>query len=302
MRTRMMKTARRRVVVPMLALALPAALLAACASGPARRIPAPCPYPATCGSTCSNYPFEPTECWTTKHGPARANVIIGATLQSTNMLYCRDGSYALCFFSGPAQRTGTNSQNRPLPCIVEGRVANCTCQVYTSGPTSGPYFVDINSILNLGAYYETVLACGRDGEGCANIVNCGRDGSVEGCDRQKPAPVCRYVRNQNPDNPTVSLVPKADLISAFSFAMDDDYDLGSTPCQGLYAGCMTAPCFFPEGASQPPTDGDPIQCECPTFAGDFQVGQSGQDCEPPSENVDAHVWSAANSVPDDGGR
>lgn len=291
-----MERAPRRVVVQMLVLVLAALLAGACASRSGRVIPAPCAYPPTCGTTCDNYPFEPTECWTTKHGPARANVILGGALQSTNMLYCREGSYALCFFSGPPQRTGTNPHNRPLPCIVEGPVASCTCQVYTSGP----YFVDINSILNLGAYDETVQACGRDGAGCANIVNCGRDGSVEGCDRERPAPVCRYVRDQDPDDPSVSLIPKADLISAFSFAMDDDYDLGSTPCEGLYAGCMTAPCFFPEGAPQPPSDGDPIQCECPTFAGDFQVGQSNQACQPASENADPHVWSAANSVSDGG--
>ncbi len=306
-----MKRAPHGVAARIVALAL-VALAGACATSPRTTDPAPggepaakaaatpsgepiyppCTQPPPCGDDCSNYPFEPTQCWTTEYGPARANVIVGAALSSTNMLYCREGSYALCFFSGPPWPGGTSDDNRELPCIREGKFANCTCQVYTSGP----YFVDINSILNLGAFYETVQKCGTLGEDCANIVNCGRDGSLAGCDQQQPAPVCGYVRNQDPDDPTVSLMPEADLISAFSFAMDGDYNLGSTPCHGLYAGCMTAPCFFEKGARQPPQDGDPIQCQCPTYVGDYQVGQNQQQCSLRSESPVSYVWSAANSV------
>ncbi len=255
----------------------------------------PCPEPPPCGDDCSNVPFERTECWTTQYGPAKANVIIGNPLTSTNMLYCDAGSYALCFFSGPPTPTGTSSENQPLPCVLEGDIANCTCQVYTSGP----YFVDINSILNLGAYYQTVQACGEDGSKCANIGNCGHKGDKPGCKERPQAPVCQYVKNQNPDDPTVSLIPQADLVSTFSFAMDGPYKLGSTSCPAnLYAGCMTAPCFFAEGAQQPPSDGDPIQCQCPTYNGDYQVGQSipPQECAISGDGGASYVWSAAHSV------
>jgi len=236
---------------------------------------------------------------TTPYGPAKADIIVGDNpLDSTNFLYCNGGSYALCFFSGPPDATGNpNSGNRRLPCILDGDVAHCTCQVYTSGP----YFVDINAILNLGAYYETVKRCGADGKRCANIHNCGQDGTQQGCDKWPQAPVCQYVKDQNPNDPTVSLMPKADLVSTFSFAMDDTYQIGSTSCNdGLYAGCMTAPCFFKTGANQPPADGDPIECECPTYTGDYQVGQFKQDCTIQSADGKSFVWSAANTVSPEG--
>ena len=262
------------------------------ASGSAAATGEPCPDPPPCGEDCTNYPFVATECWTTEYGPAKADVIVGGALTSTNMLYCNGGAYALCFFSGPPDPTGTNPDNRSLPCVLEGDIARCTCQAYTSGP----YFVDINAILNLGAYYETVEACGQDGSGCANIANCGPDGTRPGCQEQKAAPVCRYVQNQNPDDPAVSLMPKADLVSTFSFAMDGDYRMGSIPCDGLYAGCMTAPCFFAEGTGEPPSDGAPIQCECPTYTGTYQVGQSGQECPIAGDDGTMYVWSAARTV------
>jgi hypothetical protein len=307
-----MKTLRPQSFAPALKTALPIVLLAAwsacspqqpSAQGSATTPPTtasnppagpPCPVPPPCGDDCSNQPFERTDCWTTKYGPARADVVLGNPLKSTNLLYCSGGSYALCYFSGPPYATGTSADNRPLPCVLEGDVANCTCQVYTSGP----YFVVINDILNLGAYYETVQACGHDGSGCANITNCGPDGRLPGCADQKVAPVCQYVQNQNPDDPSTSLMPKADLISTFSLAMDGDYRLGTTACTGLYAGCMTAPCFFPQGAAQPPADGDPVQCQCPTYDGPFQVGQSGQECGIPGDGGGSWVWSASYTAGD----
>jgi hypothetical protein len=241
----------------------------------------------------------PTDCWTTQYGSAKADVITGGALTSPNMLYCNGGTYALCFFSGPPDATGKKTAgNDPLPCVLEGDVAKCTCQAYTSGP----YFVDINAILNRGAYYETVQACGPDGSNCANIANCGPKGDKPGCKERTAAPVCQYVQNQDPEDPAVSLIPKADLVSTFSFAMDDDYRLGSKPCPaGLYAGCMTAPCFLGEGAASPPADGQKVQCECPTYDGVFQIGQSNQTCSiPPGDDGTAYVWSAANTVSSDG--
>src|ERR1700687_4593994 len=116
----------------------------------------PKPPPCGSGSTCSTTPFVPTECWTTQYWPAPADVVV----KPSNMLYCSGGTYALCFFSGPPNATGHNFANKPLPCTLKGNVADCTCQAYT-----GSYFVDINGILNQGAYFQTVNACGQDGSG-----------------------------------------------------------------------------------------------------------------------------------------
>jgi predicted small lipoprotein YifL len=265
----------------------------------------PCPDPPPCGDDCSNHPFAPTECWTTPYGPAKADVIIGNPLTSPNMLYCDAGAYALCFFSGPPEPTGKrDAGNPPLPCVLEagGDVAKCTCEVFTSGP----YFVDINAILNLGAYFETVQACGQDGSRCANMHNCGRDGTKPGCEERKRAPVCQYVADQDPDDPAVSLMPKADLVSTFSFAMNDDYLMGSSDCNSTppakYAGCMTAPCFFAEGDDSPPEDGETIQCHCPTYTGEFQIGQPHREHQCTIGEGKTHVWSAARSVMDGGGQ
>lgn len=236
-----------------------------------------------CEGDCSNYPFQPTDCWTTKHGPAKADVVEGPT----NLLYCKDTPFALCFFSGPPTPTGTNpAGNQPLPCVLEGDVANCTCKAYKQAS-----YVDINGILNLGAYQETVQLCGSDGSGCANFTN----------HQLQEAPVCEYVRQQNSQDPKVSLMPKADLISTFSTtAMKPSYQVSlrnAPQCEGRYAGCMTAPCFFPGGTKRPFSDGDLITCKCPTFVGKYQVGQAGYQCDIPSSEGDTYyVWSAANHL------
>lgn len=275
----------------------PPAAQAAAATPPNQETP--CPDPTLGSGDYRNHPFQKTECWTTSYGPAEADVILGNPLKSTNMLYCDSGTYALCFFSGPPEPTGHPGQgNQRLPCEVrgEGDIANCTCEVYTASP-SEPYFVDINAILNYGVYNQTVKLCGADGSRCANIANCGQDGSVAGCADQQPAPVCRYVNAQNPTDPTVSLYPKADMISTFSFAMNDTYTMKPESCPpGYYAGCMTAPCFLPAGAANPPNDGDPVQCECPTYNGDYQVGQPDQSCAIGSRDGKMYLWSAANTV------
>ncbi len=290
-----MKAKNVGVPAMILGLAVPALLLVACATSkqPGGLQCAPCT------GDCSNYPYQPTDCWTTKHGPAKADVVEG----TTNLLYCKDTPFALCFFSGPPTATGRNPENPALPCVlrtdgevVRGRFASCTCQAYRQGS-----FVDINGILNLGAWQETVQACGPDGSGCANFKACGKDGS--GCPGMQEAPVCKYVRQQNPNDPTVSLMPKADLISTFSTtAMQPNYQVGVSPlpkdgnCRGRYAGCMTAPCFFKEGAPQPFHDGDPIQCECPVADGPYQVGQFKQQCDIQSNDTTIYVWSAANHI------
>src|SRR5882757_9482416 len=68
------------------ASATPAAKAAKAATTPAAKTPPAkadskrCPpLPCKTGHDCSNYPFVPTACWTTEYGPARADVIIGAS-------------------------------------------------------------------------------------------------------------------------------------------------------------------------------------------------------------------------------
>lgn len=290
---------------------LAAALLTVCAvpssqaqpkaqqtSAPATRggaaLPAPaatggklCPVPPPCGNTCSNTPFVPTECWTTQYGPAKADVVV----KPTNMLYCNGGTYALCFFSGPPSPTGQNPANKSLPCTAKGNFADCTCQAYTSGA----YFVDINGILNEGAFYQTqtVSVCGHDGAKCANLETCGPTGQASNCGNLPQAPVCQYVKNQNRKNPTASLIPASDLISAFSFAMDKDYRQGSTPCTGPYAGCMTAGCAYGPNHRSPTVDGELVQCQCPIANGNFQIGQSHQTCAIAGSGQTSYLWSAS---------
>ena len=258
----------------------------------------------SCGNDCSNTPFELTKCWTTTYGPAQADVVVvpagtkpAAATKSPNMLSCQGGGYALCFFSGPP--TAIVQGGQPLPCVLRpgGLIADCTCQYYISGQ----YFVDINGILNQGAYFEAVEQCGADGSGCLNIVSC-PPGSP--CPTDVPqANVCNYINNQPLGNPACSFYPKAQVLSTFSFAMsppNGSYSLSATPqtCNGKYAGCMTAACRFADG-SEPAShkNGDAIQCECPVYDGAYQVGAAGQDCTiPPGSDGTTYVWSASNTV------
>jgi len=230
-----------------------------------------------CGDNCDNTPFCPTNCWTSKSGPAWS----GATLNSqTNLLYCANATYANCHDSGPPWVTGTNPDNIPLPCKLspDGKMANCKCQVFV-----GPSYVNMYGIMNLGVYYETVKVCGDDGSKCKNITTCTSDGSGK-CLGKVP-PVCKYIAQQNPNDPKHSLIPGADLISTFGFGMQANYPSGSTSCNGLYAGCMTAPCKF-EDESGPASGPRYAQCSCPTWNGDYTLSQSGQNCDA----GDGYVW------------
>ena len=252
---------------------------------------------------CSNTPFELTKCWTTSYGPARADVVVvpagakpAAATNSPNMLLCQGGgAYALCFFSGP---TAGIDGGQALPCIPNPHkaTANCTCQYYSSGT----YFVDINGILNQGAYYEAVKQCGADGSGCPNITDCSKaDGTCSSSDQ--PANVCNYINSQSSGNSASSFYPsaQAQVISTFSFAMsppNGNYNLATSAptCNGKYAGCMTAPCRFADGsAPSSHKNGDAIQCECPVYDGPYQVGAAGQGCPTAS---DTYIWSASSTV------
>jgi hypothetical protein len=78
--------------------------------------------------------------WTTSFGPAYADIL----LESDNFVPCKGGPIALCYYSGPA----------PATCRLreDGRFADCECYLIPYGP----YYVDINSVLNQGVYRHTV--------------------------------------------------------------------------------------------------------------------------------------------------
>lgn len=171
---------------------------------------------------------------TTTDGPAYANIVNA----SSNFIKCtppsgRKFAYALCYYSGPNEPTGTNSKSPPLPCTMsqDGRYANCTCYAITNQLAAGKarYLVDINANSNLDIYKKTIETCGRDDSKCAS-------GATD-------VAVCDAIN-------TNLLVPGADMISVFSTLYGQNYAVqGEDPMTncagkdaGVYAGCMTAPC------------------------------------------------------------
>jgi hypothetical protein len=185
--------------------------------------------------------------------PAYADVL----LQSSNFLQCKGGPFALCYYSGPSG----GSPDISCELTADGKFANCNCYRIPFGT----YFVDINAILNHSVYLKTVKTCGKDGANCFNQPN--------------KAPVCQEVNNHK-------LIPGADLESTFSFDCIPTNGIGLTNCgQAPYAGCMTAPCY-----NTPDTNKTGIvQCSCPVFNGQYQVGLDNQQCT----LGDDLVWSAA---------
>lgn len=198
--------------------------------------------------------------WPTKFGPAYADIV----KKPENFLQCNGGPIALCYYSGPEPETCTLTE--------DGRFATCQCFEIPSGP----YFVDIHAILNYGVYLKTVNTCGKQGQKCLGEVN--------------KAPVCQAINEGK-------LLPGADLISAFSFALVPEKGLGQTNCPAdpnetaVYAGCMTASCSRTDEVGI-------VNCTCPTFNGRFQVGQDIPEamCTLGSDLV----WSAAYSPKADG--
>jgi len=190
-----------------------------------------------------NFPFNDT--MTTDFGPAFADII----LEPSNFLPCEGGPIALCYYSGP----------EPQTCVLtpEGDAANCECFEISYGK----YFVDINAILNLDIYNDTIAQCGTDGSLCQTTNS---------------APVCETINNG-------TFIPGTDMISTFSYECIPEEGIGSTPCtKAPYAGCMTAPCTrtSKEGI---------VNCLCPTYDGPFQIGLFDQSCSLGSDMV----WSAA---------
>ncbi len=205
---------------------------------------------------------------TTPFGKPWADILI----KPENFLQCKGASIALCYYSGPDAPATADSLATPCEVAPGGKIANCTCYEIPAGPT---YMVDINAILNLDVYLATVKACGHDGGRC--VPN-----------GPTTAPVCDAI-NAN------RLIPGADLISTFSLYLERDYPtLNGLTCKNApYAGCMTAPCKRGETETIDPATGLPlVQCACPIWTGDYQVGYpNGNACALGGNNV----WSAAFS-------
>lgn len=219
-------------------------------------------------NTLCTTPYPPV----TADTPAWADVL----LAPSNFVACKGSPIALCYYSGPEMSAGGTS----LPCYLRegGAIADCTCLGIPPGST---YFVDINAILNLAVYLETVSVCGRDGSECLPAGS-------------KVAPVCEAIRKG-----TLYPGKDVDLVSTFSTALEQkipiatkDNDCTATPT--LYAGCMTAPCKRTQ-IIDPLTGNFQAQCACPTYLGPFQVGTDltgTAGCE----LGDNTVWSAAYST------
>jgi hypothetical protein len=204
---------------------------------------------------------------TTSFGPPWADILV----RPENFLECKGASIALCYYSGP--------EGSVTPCELDGQgLANCTCYKIPSGR---PYFVDINAILNLDVYLDTVKTCGQDGGNCLPRG-------------PNTAPVCDAINNNK-------LIPGADLISTFSFHLELEMPISQTTCANpaLYAGCMTAPCRK-TGDIDPATHLPLVQCACPTFNGPYQVGQDLIPTGPQCVLDGNAVWSAAFAPLQDG--
>jgi len=180
--------------------------------------------------------------WTTNFGPAYRDTV----LDRSNFLACT-GQFALCFHSGA----------EPYPCKLskDGRSADCTCKVQNS-----TNYVLITSILNRDVYEATINQCNADGSGCPPS-----DPNADA------APVCGFLDNGK-------LIPGAQVISTYdpdtTAAIQDTLPPGIsplTPCNGPYAGCMTAPCKLSK-------DGRQAQCTCPVFWGNFQLVGPSASC------------------------
>ncbi|MDE5007075.1 hypothetical protein NAI48_10530, partial [Francisella tularensis subsp. holarctica] len=80
---------------------------------------------------------------------------------------------------------------------------------------TGPKYVNIDGIMKLGVYYQTVAVCGKDGSKCKKLFTCLPDGSGD-C-KGVEAPVCKYISNQYSQDDSISFITGADLISTYGF-------------------------------------------------------------------------------------
>jgi hypothetical protein len=169
------------------------------------------------------------------------------------------GPYALCYYAD---------------CAVapDGRVSDCPCYEWF-----GTSYVLTTAILNADLYQATISQCTADPASC-QVPN--------------GAPVCAAIND-------ATFLNGAERISTFSFYRAMEEPIGNMDCTdmpGLYAGCMTAPCFGPV-TTNPEDRTATIQCDCPNYDGPFQIGKSGLSCD-----IAPRAWSAAyhpNAKPPD---
>ncbi len=213
---------------------------------------------SACNNSSSNCPLPLPFCGgsfplntqqTTPYGPPWANVV----QSGADWITCF-GPYALCFYAECIPSKGSDKTVADCPCFE----------------AFGTNFVDINAILNDDIYNETKAFC---------------DANPEACHQPNQAPVCQALISGD-------FMQGATLFSTFSFYNAKEEPIGSTDCTqqpGLYAGCMTAPCF---GSGVPGTQPDTtmIECQCPTYDGPFQLGKDNLSCDN-SPSIDSAAYN-----------
>jgi hypothetical protein len=222
--------------------------------------------------------YTPNTIMTTPWGPPAADIVV----HPSNFVPCVGGPIALCYYSGPEEGPGGTD----LSCVVtdDKDFANCRCIEIPHGP----YFVDINAILDTDVYLATVKKCGKTGADCSGQPN--------------KAPVCKAIQAKRLLD---DASPPPDTISTFSYALNaiPEFAIGQTTCDPApYAGCMTAPCVRTEDfvdicdvwgevevCGPVPID----VCTCPTFPGPYQVGANDATCDIGNGNPNDNIWSAA---------
>ena len=169
------------------------------------------------------------------------------------MLKC-EMPYALCYYA----------KCKPIPSTTE---AECGCAGFPDGGTS---FVYIEAIRNTAAKEETFKQCP------AGIASC------DGDSPETTAPICKRIAEHTlyPDQ-------KPDLISTFSTGAPKFKYQGVKGCgKGLYADCMTAPCF-----NRKAWDGSPVTCKCSVLCAEYTIAEAtpSPNCELPEGNL----WSGS---------
>lgn len=206
--------------------------------------------------------------YTTSYGPPWADI----SLKQANFLACKGAEIALCYYSGASKET---------PCVPgKDNLAQCTCYVIPAKNTKGQdntYYVDINAILNLDVYNETVKRCGSDGSGCKPTG-------------QHIAPVCDAIKEGK-------LIPGAQMVSTFSKVLAKELSIKPISCpQANYAGCMTAPCTK-SGKKDAANNLELAECACPIWDGPYQFATGKNNTSAQCDVGSAAIWSAAYKPP-----
>ncbi len=169
------------------------------------------------------------------------------------MLKC-EVPYALCYYAKCKAIPGTAK-------------AECGCAGFPDGGTS---FVYLEAVKDAAAKKLTFEKCP------AGLASC------DGDSPETTAPICKQIAEH-------ALYPeqKPDLISTFSTGTPKFEYHGVKRCGlGLYADCMTAPCFIRKA-----WDGSPVTCECSVLCGEYTIAQATPS--PSCELTEGNLWSGA---------